>query len=334
MQPTQPPAGGYQDDPYGQFPGCYRHPDRPTGVRCVRCTRPICGECQHPASVGFQCPDDVRAGNAAVRQPRTVLGATVSTAPPLVSYGLIALNVLAYVATGLSTGGSLADNRGSQLFGDWVLIPYQVGHHHEYYRLISSAFTHIGPLHLVMNMLALYLLGPGLERLLGWWRFLSVYLIAALGGSVAILFFDDRGGAGASGAIFGLFGAALLLARVVGFDARPLIITIGLNFIITFSVPGISKMAHLGGFFFGALATFALLGWTLDRSASRTRTTTKLQVAGVVGLLVFLLAASAWRASAISKQPAIFGAPAGPSVLHQPPGYPQVWTDLGRTTRL
>src|ERR1700710_813660 len=107
MQPTQPPAG--QDPLYG-FAGCYRHPDRLTGVRCVRCNRPICPECQRPASVGFQCPDDVKAGAASVRQGRTVLGAGVSSGAPFVTWTLIALNVGVYLITALGRGGSLIDN--------------------------------------------------------------------------------------------------------------------------------------------------------------------------------------------------------------------------------
>jgi membrane associated rhomboid family serine protease len=300
MQPTQPPAGGYQ--PYAEFPGCYRHPDRPTGVRCVRCDRPICPECQRPASVGFQCPDDVAAGRATVRHGRTVVGATVSAAPPLVSYGLIATNVLVYLATAFSAGGTFADNRGSKLFADWVLSPYLVGHQHEYLRMITAAFVHIGPVHLFINMLALYMVGPGLERLLGWWRFLAIYLIGALGGSVAVLLFDPRGGAGASGAIFGLFGAALLLSRVVGFDTRPILITVVLNFVITFSVPFISKWGHIGGFVLGSLATLAVLGWSLERRTLRNRTAS-IQAAGLAAIFVVLLGVTFVKANDIAQQP-------------------------------
>ena len=88
MQPTPPPAGGL--DPMYGFAPCYRHPDRLTGVRCVRCNRPICPSCQHAASVGFQCPDDVRAGQASIRRPRTLLGANLSSAGPIITFGLIA----------------------------------------------------------------------------------------------------------------------------------------------------------------------------------------------------------------------------------------------------
>ncbi|CAN5460490.1 hypothetical protein BH10ACT8_BH10ACT8_24220 [soil metagenome] len=302
MQPTQPPTGGYEQ--YAQFPGCYRHPDRPTGVRCVRCDRPICPECQHAASVGFQCPDDVAAGRASVRRTRTVVGAPTGSGTPLVSYTLIALNVLAYVATAISPGGTLVDNRNSTLFSDWILVPGVVAHQHEYLRLIEAAFLHIGPIHLAFNMFALYMIGPALERVLGWWRFLAIYLLGALGGSVAMMVFGAvyGGVAGASGAIFGLFAGALLLSRIIGFDTRSLVITIVLNFVITFSVPGISKLGHVGGFVLGGLATLAVLGWTLKPGGSKNRSP-NYQAAGLAALLVVLVGVSAWRIADISSQP-------------------------------
>jgi len=352
MQPIPPPTGG--PEPLYGFGGCYRHPDRLTGVRCVRCDRPICPECQRPASVGFQCPDDVRAGAASVRRGRTVVGAVVSDGPPVVSYGLIAVNVLAYLATGVSAGGSLTDNRGSQLFNDWVMVPSLVGHRGEYLRLITAAFLHIGPVHLAFNMFALYMLGPGLERALGWWRFLAVYLLAALGGSVAMLVFGavNGGVAGASGAIFGLFACALLLTRVIGLDARSLIITIVLNFVITFSVPGISKLGHMGGFVLGGLATLALLGWTTQPRPLKPNTT-RSQVIGLAGLLAVMLVLTAWRATDIGRQPIGFRPiSAGPAdsravtvVDHSaapltragpaPAGRcPQMWMTMWRITRV
>lgn len=334
MQPTQPPAGGYSPDPYGQFPGCYRHPDRPTGVRCVRCDRPICGECQRPAAVGFQCPDDVAAGARSIRTPRTLVGASARPAAlgtmPVVSYALIAVNVVAYVATAVSPGGSLASNQGSRLFSDWVLVPVLVGANHEYYRLVTAAFTHIGPLHLLFNMLALYMVGPALERLLGWWRFLAVYLLAALGGSVLILLFDDRGGAGASGAIFGLFACALVLSRVggVGFDMRALLITAGLNFVITFSVPGISKMGHIGGFIVGGLATLALLGWG-SSAASRRLRQVRFQLGGLAAILVVLIGVSVWRADVIGSQTSLqSGLGHTASVVHSVDGAGENYTGV------
>ncbi|HET6210199.1 MAG TPA: rhomboid family intramembrane serine protease, partial [Jatrophihabitans sp.] len=109
-------------------------------MRCVRCNRPICPACQHAASVGFQCPDDVRAGQASVRRGRTAVGAAVTGGPPLVTYALIGLNVVMYLLTGLSAGGTLVSNSSSTLFRDWVLWPRLVGENHEYLRLVTSAF--------------------------------------------------------------------------------------------------------------------------------------------------------------------------------------------------
>ncbi|HEX8769067.1 MAG TPA: hypothetical protein VF714_11890, partial [Jatrophihabitans sp.] len=135
MQPTQPPAG---PNPYYGFAGCYRHPDRLTGVRCVRCDRPICPECQRPASVGFQCPDDVRAGAATVRRARTVVGAPARDQPPLITWALIAVNVVVYLITGLGPGSSLIDNTNTALFRDWELVPNVVGFRHDYLRLVTA----------------------------------------------------------------------------------------------------------------------------------------------------------------------------------------------------
>lgn len=329
MQPTPPPAG---PDPLYGFAGCYRHPDRLTGVRCVRCDRPICPECQRPASVGFQCPDDVRAGAASIRRGRTVVGAVATDRAPLVSYLLIALNVLIYLVTALSPGGTLIDNTGGTLFSDWQLAPALVGYNHEYLRLVTAAFLHYGPLHILLNMIALYVIGPPLERILGWWRFLVVYLLSALGGSVAILLLADvrQPVVGASGAIFGLFAAALVLSRSVGFDTRSLLITIGINFIFTFSVPGISKQGHIGGFLVGGLATLALLGWSLQPRSVGPQLR-RIQAISLAGLLVALVLATLWRTEQIHRElvPAAVGgsqpgsAGVGPST---------VWTSLGRTT--
>ncbi|HEU5270006.1 MAG TPA: rhomboid family intramembrane serine protease, partial [Jatrophihabitans sp.] len=315
MQPT--PAA--PDENYG-FAGCYRHPDRLTGVRCVRCGRPICPQCQRPAAVGFQCPDDVRAGRASVRRPRTVAGARVRTGVPVVSYALIALNVLIYLVTALSPGGTLADNTGSKLFADWELAPLLVGADHDYQRLLTAAFLHFGPVHLLLNMLALYLVGPALEQVLGWWRYLAVYLLGALGGSVAILAFGDirQPVVGASGAIFGLFAAAVVLARRVGFNSTALWITIGINFVYTFSVANISKLGHVGGFVFGGLAALVLVG---GRPAGRLPSV-RLQVAGLSVLFAVLLLTATARTEQLHSQltsgSAARPAAPGPAPAHQP----------------
>jgi membrane associated rhomboid family serine protease len=280
------------------LPRCYRHPMRETGVRCVRCNRPICPECMRPASVGFQCPDDVKLGQAGQRTPRTVVGASLRPQHPYVTTALVVLNVIVYLATAVGSVRGWNQNHTSHLFQSWVLVPYKVGHFHQFGRLITAAFLHYGLLHITMNMLALILIGPALERLLGMWRFASVYLLAALGSSVTVYAFDSRyvAVAGASGAIYGLFAAALLLVRELQLQPQWLIGTIVLNFAFTFSVPGVSKLGHIGGFIVGGLATLAIAGVPWDRR----RLPAMLQTAGLIGVLVVLIAGIAWRTAVIA----------------------------------
>lgn len=265
---------------------CYRHPNRETGVRCTRCDRPICPDCMRPASVGFHCPDDVDRAARTTRAARTAVGAKILRSPPYVTITLVVLNVAAYLATGLQKPATLRDPRGSQLFTDWQLFPPRVSDG-RYYQLFTSAFLHLSLLHIAANMLALVLIGPALEQLLGWWRFLAVYLVSALGGSAAVYAFgaDFVATAGASGAIFGLFGACLVLVRKLGLDLQWLVATVALNFVITFSVPNISKLGHLGGFVTGVLVALVIGGLP----NARARIETKVQTAGLAGVLALVI---------------------------------------------
>ena len=266
---------------------CYRHPNREALIRCTRCDRPICPDCMRPASVGFHCPDDVERGARTVRAPRTSVGARLLQSPPYVTITLVALNVAAYLVSGLQSGATLRDPTGSRLFLDWQLFPQAVHDQHDYYQLITSAFLHLSLLHIAANMLALVFVGPALEQLLGRWRFAALYVLSALGGSAAIYAFDFPRGftAGASGAIFGLFGACVVLVRRLGLDPQWLIGTIVINFILTFSVPNISKYGHVGGFVTGALAGLAVGGLP----SMRSRIATNVQAAGLGGVLVLVL---------------------------------------------
>ncbi|MGI8677919.1 MAG: rhomboid family intramembrane serine protease [Jatrophihabitans sp.] len=268
---------------------CYRHPNRETGVRCIRCERPICSDCMRPASVGFHCPDDVREGARTVHAQRTSVGARILHSPPYVTITLVVLNVAAYLVTGLQKPGTLRQPVGSQLFQDWQELPQTIHDQDRYYTLLTSAFLHLSLLHIAANMLALAIVGPVLERLLGWWRFLSVYLVCALGGSALIYVFENRftPTAGASGAIFGLFGVGLVLVRKLGVDPQWLVGTVVLNFVITFSVPGISKLGHIGGFVVGVLAGLAIGG--LPNSRQRVRTAVQTGGLGVLLALVVIV---------------------------------------------
>jgi membrane associated rhomboid family serine protease len=244
-----------------------------------------------PASVGFHCPDDVQQDARTVRAPRTTVGAKILQSPPYVTSVLVALNVVAYLVTGTSSGGTLRDptlgaSDPHSLFYKWQLQPLAVHDQHRYYELITAAFLHIGLLHIFSNMLALVIVGPALERLLGRWRFTALYVLSALGGSAAIYAFGTKWGTtvGASGAIFGLFGACLVLVRKLGLDLQWLIGIVAINFVLTFSIHGISKLGHIGGFVTGILAAVAIAGLP----SVRTRLRTQVQVAGLSGVLVLL----------------------------------------------
>jgi membrane associated rhomboid family serine protease len=241
-------------------PRCYRHPERETWVSCTRCERPICPECLRPASVGFQCPDCVQQGNATVRRASAPYGGAIVARPGVVSLVLGLLNVVAFVVTVATAPGGLTGNTGSRLFDELELVPIRIAVDGEYWRLLGSAFLHIGLLHLAGNLLALAIVGPALERVFGWWRFLAIYLVSALGGSVAVYLFGSPFGAvaGASGAIYGLFAATLIVVRKLGLDARFMVLAVVLNFAVSFA-PGISLLGHLGGFVTGGLLTLAMV---------------------------------------------------------------------------
>jgi membrane associated rhomboid family serine protease len=246
-----------------------------------------------PASVGFHCPDDVSREAKTVRAPRTTVGARLMQSPPYVTITLITLNVVAYVVTATARGASLNDpgagaaSSGS-LFAKWQLLPFYVKTDGRYYELITSAFLHASLLHIASNMLALAFVGPALEQMLGRWRFAALYLLSALGGSAAIYAFGDQltPTVGASGAIFGLFGACLVLYRRLGLDLQYLIAIVALNFVFTFSVHGISKLGHIGGFITGLVCGVAIGGLPSVQS----RIPTRVQAAGLGGLLVLVAA--------------------------------------------
>jgi membrane associated rhomboid family serine protease len=271
---------------------CYRHPHREALIRCTRCDRPICPDCMRPASVGFHCPDDVSQAARTVRAPRTSVGAALLNSPPYVTATLVALNVIAYVVTGTNSGGTLRDpTRGASdpnsLFYKWQLQPFAVHNQHRYYEFLTAAFLHVGLLHIASNMLALVVVGPALERLLGRWRFTALYLLSALGGGAAIYAFGSDIGTtvGASGAIFGLFGACIVLVRKLGLDLQWLVGIVAINFVFTFSIHGISKLGHIGGFVTGILAATAIGGLP----SLRNRISNQVQLAGLAGVLTLVL---------------------------------------------
>jgi membrane associated rhomboid family serine protease len=235
-----------------------------------------------------------------VRAKRTTVGALLLDAPPNLTVSIIVLNVAAYLVTGTSSGGSLSNpTRGAlhpdSLFYHWQLSPYLIHQNGWYYELITSAFLHVSVLHIASNMLTLFFVGPVLERQLGRWRFLAVYVLSALGGSAAIYAFGDQFGTtvGASGAIYGLLGVCLVLARKLGLDLQWLIGIVAINFVLTFSISSISKLGHVGGFITGLLAGLAIGGLP----AARARLSLQTQLSALGGLLALIAVVVALRSA-------------------------------------
>ncbi len=286
-------AEGYPPDDTATLPRCYRHPDRETGVSCTRCDRPICPDCLRPASVGFQCPECVARGS--VRGATAPFGGKVVDGA-LVTIVVAVLNVLVFVLTALNSSGGFRDNSGSSLFDRLSLVPYLVAVQHEYWRLFSSMFVHYGLWHLAANMLALGVVGAGLEPVFSRWRYLALFLVAGFGGSTAVYVFGNplAGTVGASGAIFGLFGAYLVVARKARLDFRPMLTVIGINIVATFAIPGISKLAHFGGLFAGMLAAVILV------YAPKGPNRLAVQVGGLGGMLVVMAALVLFRSGQLA----------------------------------
>ena len=261
-----------------------------------------------PAAVGFQCPECVKEGAKATRSGRTAYGGLRPTDASVTSIVLIALNVATWIGI-LATGGgggrvldflvlrtqglcqangagfdvtqSVCDANG----GTW--LPGVVDG--AYWQVVTSMFSHVAPLHIGFNMLALWVLGPQLELAIGRVRFLALYFISGLAGSAMVLWaapeFSGGGTLGASGAIFGLMGALAVVALKVGGDVRGILTWIGINFFLTFAIANISWQGHLGGFVAGT-AVGAVLVY-----APRGPARTPVQVAGTVAIAVVVLAA-------------------------------------------
>ncbi|MEU6373792.1 rhomboid family intramembrane serine protease [Streptomyces sp. NPDC046909] len=248
------------------LPGCYRHPDRETGIRCTRCERPICPECMVSASVGFQCPDCVRGGSGTGHRPdaatpRTLAGGTVATDPRLVTKILIGV-CLAVFFVQLSVGDRFTDS--FDLLGRAyvpVLGDVEGVAEGQWYRLLTAMFLHGSYMHIIFNMLSLWWIGGPLEAALGRARYLALYFVSGLAGSALtyLLAESNQPSLGASGAIFGLFGATAILMRRLRYDMRPVIALLVINLIFTFGWPDIAWQAHIGGLVGGVVIGYAMV---------------------------------------------------------------------------
>jgi membrane associated rhomboid family serine protease len=262
-------------------PTCYRHPDRTTYIRCARCNRPICPECMRDAAVGHQCEECVRGGPKAVRRPRPPQRTT-----PVITYGLIAINVVMFVLETVSSG----------VQSELVLRSPAVANG-DLYRLLTSAFMHYGLTHLLFNMYALFIVGPPLEVWLGRLRFGALYALSALGGSVLVYLLSplNAATAGASGAVFGLFGASFVVGKRLNLDVRWVVGLIVINLAFTFVIPlmggqNISWQGHIGGLVTGALVAAAYAYVPRERR-------TVIQVSVTVAVLVVFALLIWWRTS-------------------------------------
>jgi membrane associated rhomboid family serine protease len=256
---------------------CYRHPSRETGVSCSNCGKPICPDCMTPTPVGMRCPDCSRQRT----QVRTLRSMAVE---PIATYVLIAINVAIYFGAGTSpqTANDLELNGLDVAAGDW-------------WRLLSSGFLHEQLWHLGLNMLALFWLGRMIEPALGHLRFVSIYVVSLLCGSLGVMLVSPNVDTlGASGAVFGLLGTAIVMARNRNIDLvqSGLIPILAFNLLFTFMFARqISVGAHIGGLIGGLIVT-----WVVEQLAMRRRSST---VPAVIFCALFGAAAVAGSIAAV-----------------------------------
>ena len=253
---------------------CYRHPGRETGLSCSECGRPICYECMTPAPVGLRCPDHSGRAQGVQRVTRSAQRAVTgvgSRRVNAVTMALIGLNVAVYLAE-LAIGGSV-NGTGNWIFNHGALYSVRLRTPFgatvtggvaagDWWRLVTAAFLHYGPLHLALNMYSLFYAGTLLEHVIGRWRFGLLYLASGIAGSAgALVWSPNAETVGASGAIFGILGALFVLERqrhiATGGQVAGLIV---INLIFTFTLSSfISVGGHVGGLIAGVVLMWMLL---------------------------------------------------------------------------
>ncbi|MFJ3667924.1 rhomboid family intramembrane serine protease [Streptomyces sp. NPDC090106] len=256
------------------LPGCYRHPERETGIRCTRCERPICPECMISASVGFQCPDCVRGGSGTghaptANQPRTLAGGTIAGDPHLVTKVIIGICFAMFLAQ-QAIGDAFTDRL--DLIGQ-AYVPalgsVEGVAEGQWYRLLTSVFLHLDYFHILSNMLSLWFVGRYVEEAFGRIRYTALFVLSGLAGSALSYMVDapNQPSLGASGAILGVFGALAVLIRRQRYDMRPVIAMLVIMLIVTFGWSNVSWTAHVGGLVGGALIGVAMVHAPRERRA-------------------------------------------------------------------
>jgi membrane associated rhomboid family serine protease len=276
---------------------CYRHPDRETGLSCSECGRPVCADCANFGPVGIRCPDhaSVRQGSTTRIKPRPVLrapGAALGSRDAPVTKVLIGINLAVYLITVVQGFG--LNSPGGSLFNRFILVGSNSGlplfarsgdlaHDHEWWRLFTSMFLHASILHIAFNMFALYVIGTQVEQYLGRSRYIGLYLVSGLaGGAGAVVQAPYQPVVGASGAIFGILGAMLIIEwQLTGRLAGNAMTLIVINLLISFAIPGISWGGHIGGLIGGILITLAYAHWRGGRAQYG-----QLGLGGILGLVV------------------------------------------------
>jgi membrane associated rhomboid family serine protease len=265
---------------------CYRHPSRETGVSGSNCGNPICPDCMTATPVGMRCPDCSRQKTAT----RSLQSIAVE---PIATYILIAINVAVF----FGVQSSATTYHDLTLFSSAVYDNSGTVHgvaEGEWWRLVTSGFVHTETLHIFLNMLSLFWLGRMIEPALGHARYVAIYLVSLLAGSLGVMILDPNAETlGASGAIFGLLGAAIVMARNrnISLVQSGLLPILAINFIFTLSVPGISLGAHLGGLIGGLVSTFVVEQLSMRRRDSLVPSVVACAVLGVAVAAASVIAA-------------------------------------------
>ena len=277
------PSYGQRSDPRAA-PDCPRHPGVRSVDYCKRCNRPMCVDCAIPTEVRSICVDCT----SSKKRWMGSASRAVAAGAPVVTYAMMAICILMYLVTSVSPSvkASLSLLPATLMTHPWTIL--------------TGAFLHGGIMHILFNMLSLYWVGRAIEPVMGWWRFLTVYLVSALGGSAFIIAWCliqpseiYVSTVGASTAVFGLFGAVFVLQRLGGSDTTAILTLLGINLVYGFMVSGISWQGHIGGAIAGVAATWLLVRLARPRSGVTEAAQNRRQALAALGMIAGMVAINA-----------------------------------------